>query len=88
MAAACQGVDSQDLATILNPFRAIFARSRARPPICDLNIVMTPAREVQHVDVLEVQHVDDSSAAVSLYVCRSDSPWRQTEILIDFVYFH
>ena len=25
MAAACSGVDSQDLATVLDPFRAIFA---------------------------------------------------------------
>ena len=42
MAAACPGVDSQDLATILDPFRVIFHRFRARPPICDLNIVTLP----------------------------------------------
>ena len=27
MAAACRGVDSQDLATILDPFQAMFAES-------------------------------------------------------------
>ena len=39
MAAACLGLDFRDLATILDPFRAMFRRFRARPLICDLNIV-------------------------------------------------
>ena len=33
-------VNSQDLATILDPFRVIFGDLETRPPICDLNIVI------------------------------------------------
>ena len=40
MAAACPGLDSQDLATILDPFPVIFVD--LGPPIRDLNIVTLP----------------------------------------------
>ena len=45
MAAACQGVDSQVLATILDPFRAIFADLRPaaylRLEHCDIATIET-----------------------------------------------
>ena len=58
MAAACAGVDSQDLATILDPFRVIFCRFRARPPICDLNIVILPQLRLlrlEHCDIATIE---------------------------------
>ena len=42
MAGRSSGTDSQDLATILDPFRVIIRRFRARPPIRNLNIVILP----------------------------------------------
>ena len=56
MAAACPGVDSQDLATILDPFRAIFA---------DLGPDRLPGYlRLEHCDIATIETSETSTLCV------------------------
>ena len=58
MAVVCWGADSQVLATILDPFDAMFVYFGAKGTICDLNIVTLPqlrCLRLEHGDIATVE---------------------------------